>query len=184
MESQNCHKGGRCNEKMAMLLFALLLLPAAALAELNAEVKSADQACFPELHELTAYFQEAEDWIFVTPENLDEHLDMVLARGGTEEEIRQRYAWESFVFEAYSPLLDARECVRLERFENDMTRDIWHCRHMTLEQQEQFFEELEMGFIMPWYDTYSPLKRVNTQIGGYVTASFTSIPPTSLERAA
>ena len=77
-------------KKLALLLSALLLLPLAALAELNYQVKSANQICFPDFNQMTAYFQNAADWIFVTPENLEEHFDMVLARGGTEEQIRER----------------------------------------------------------------------------------------------
>ena len=78
-------------KKRFMLLFALLmLLPVMALAELNYEVKNTHYIYFPDLHQMTAHFQDAENWIFVTPENLEEHFDMVLARGGTEEEIRQR----------------------------------------------------------------------------------------------
>lgn len=167
-------------KRTLFVLVLLLMLPLLALAEVNYQVKSANQILFPDMHQMTAYFQNAADWIFVTPENLDEHFDMVLARGGTEEEIRQRYARESFVFEAYSPWLESNECVRLERFENALSRDIWHCRHMDLDKQNIFFEELEMGFLMPWYDTYNPIKRLSAQ-QGYVTASFTSIPPASLE---
>ena len=76
-------------KKRFILLFALLtLLPVMALAELNYEVKNTHYIYFPDLHQMTAYFQDAENWIFVTPENLEENFDMVLARGGTEEEIR------------------------------------------------------------------------------------------------
>lgn len=167
-------------KKLALLLSALLLLPLAALAELNYQVKSANQICFPDFNQMTAYFQNAADWIFVTPENLEEHFDMVLARGGTEEEIRQRYARESFVFEAYSDLLAPNECVRMERFDSALSRDIWNGRHMDLDKQTRFFEELGMGLIMPWYDAYGATK------GGWgentvLYAQYTSIPPASLE---
>lgn len=167
-------------KRFGLLIALLMLLPVMALAELNYEVKDAHHICFPDMHQMTAYFKDAESWTFVTPENLDEHIDLVLARGGTEEEIRQRYARESFVFEAYSDWLDPNECLRLERFENDLTRDIWHVRHMDLDKQTVFFEELEMGFLMPWYDAYSPTKISYNNLHG-VDASFTSIPPASLE---
>ena len=168
-------------KKCFILLFALLmLLPVMALAELNYEVKNTHYIYFPDLHQMTAHFQDAENWIFVTPENLEEHFDMVLARGGTEEEIRQRYARESFVFEAYSDWLAPNECIRLERFETELTRDVWNIRHMDLDKQTRFFEELEMGLLMPWYDAYNPNKvSINDSRG--VDASFTSIPPASLE---
>lgn len=162
------------------LLAFLALLPLTALAELNYEIKDQNHVYFPDLSGMTAYFEDAEYWIFVTPENLDEHLDMVLARGGTEEEIRARYARESFVFEAYYDQLPADTCVRLEMFETNLTRDMWHTRHMDLDKRTLFFEDLEMGFVMPWYDVFSP-NIGSTGSSQFVHAQFTSIPPATLE---
>ena len=168
-------------KKLALFAFLLLMLPAMALAELHYEVRGKNQLYFPDLHHMTMYFQNAADWIIVTPDNLEQYMDLVLARGDTEEEIRQRYARETFVFEAYSPLLNANECVRVERFETALTREIWHGRHMDLELQTRFFEELQMGLIMPWYDAYGSTK------GGWgentvLYASYTSLPPATLEQ--
>ena len=142
-------------KRFVLLLALLTLLPVMALAELNYEVKSTHYIYFPDMHRMTAFFKDAESWIFVTPENLDEHLDMVLARGGTEEEIRERYARESFMFEAYSDLLPADACIRVEFFHDDLTREAWHARHLDATRSEKFFGAMDSGMYIPWYDIFS-----------------------------
>ena len=150
------------------------------LAELEYEIVNEHYVRFPQESGMTMMFRDAENWIFVTNDNLEEHLELVLARGGTEEEIRERYARESFMFEAYSDLLPADACIRVEFFHDDLTREAWHARHLDATRSEKFFGAMDSGMYIPWYDIYSGSGGRNSEnaSGG---AYFTSTALTSLE---
>ncbi|MBE5796400.1 MAG: hypothetical protein E7327_03375 [Clostridiales bacterium] len=162
---------------LAVMLAALLC---AAAAEPAYEITGTNRVFFPEYNGMTATFRNAETWTFVTRENLDEHLDLVLARGGTEEEIRERYARESFLFEAYSPELPADCCVRMERFTTELTRSIWNGKHLDQKNRQEFIDEAEMGMLLPWYIMFDS-NGIGTGENAGLHAFFTSVPPATLE---
>ncbi len=165
-----------------LMVFAavLLLLPLAALAELEYTRAEHTYIDFPTLDQLHASFMNMKKWIIVTPETLEENWDLVAARGDTEEEIRARYADEHFLFEAYSPELPADACFRAEMYENDMTREVWHFRHWTTAERRQLNEYLSSGNVLPDRDVYS-LTNKGSNGTANVQGYFTNYPPATHE---
>lgn len=170
-------------KKLLMLLaicMALLCLFATALAEVEIEIVDANYIRLPQEGGMKMRFRNTDQWTFVTNDNLDEHLDMVLARGGTEEQIRERYARESFMFEAYSDQLPKDACIRVEFFEDDLTRYAWHTRHLDAEKRKYFFDSMANGMYIPWYDVYQGYAGQN-QENAAALAYFTAMPGAGLE---
>lgn len=162
------------------ICLTLVCLCATALAELEIEIVDAHFVRFPQEGGMRMRFRNADKWTFVTRDNLDEHLDLVLARGGTEEQIRERYARESFLFEAYSDVLPKDACIRVELFEDALTRDVWHVKHLDLEERKEFFGSMVSGMYFPWYDVYQgTVSFAGENASG--SAHFTSVPGIALE---
>ena len=170
-------------KKLWMLLticLALLCLCATALAEVEIEIVDANYIRLPQEGGMRLRFRNTDQWTFVTKDNLDEHLDLVLARGGTEEQIRERYARASFMFEAYSDQLPKDACIRVEFFEDDLTRYAWHARHLDLEKRTHFFDSMASGMYIPWYDVYQGWAGRNHE-NANGSAYFTSTPHMGFE---
>lgn len=169
-------------KKLLMLLTICLALclSVAALAEVEIEIVDANYIRLPQEGGMKMRFRNTDQWVFVTNDNLDEHLDMVLARGGTEEQIRERYARESFLFEAYSDQLPEDVCIRVELFEDNLTRYAWHARHLDLERRTHFFDSMADGMYFPWYDVYQGYAGRNHE-NSNGSAYFTSTPYVGFE---
>lgn len=167
-------------KRIALLLMSLLLLFSCALAEeLEMEI-SKSNIVFPGLDEMKGRFRPTKEWIIVHRGNLDEHLELVLRRGETEEEVRQRFASDTLLWEAYFEGFADDACVRLERFVDDSTRDIWHLRHLSSKERKEFLEIVNDGLLFPQYDTFSAKFEGN---GGtaYLDCGFTTVPPAAYE---
>ncbi len=166
--------------RILAFLLVLMLLPAAALAELEYNRHEKRFIDFPAMDDWRGEFSYVTKWIIVTPETLEENWDMVAARGDTEEEIRARYADEHFLFEAYSPDLPEDACFRAEVYEDDFTRDVWHFRHWKTDQRKELNDYLMSGHVLPDRDVYS---LVNKESGekAYVQGYFTNYPPATME---
>jgi len=165
---------------LIFLLAVLLMLPAIALADLEYHLNNRPYVTFPTLDGLQAKFPNASTVRIVTPENLDRHLPLLLARGDTEEEIRARFARESMVFEAYCPELPADACFRVEVYENDITRNVWHARHLDNKARQELVNQINMGYLMEDYYIFDigPFgSGENSALGG----CYTSYPPARLE---
>ncbi len=165
-----------------LMIFAavLLLMPLAALAELEYVRQERLYIDFPALDEWRGNFSNVQKWVIVTPETLDENWDLVAARGDTEEEIRARYADENFLFEAYSPELPEDACFRAEMYENDMTREVWHFRHWSTAERKRLNEYLMSGNVLPDRDVYS-LSNQGSGGTANVQGYFTNYPPATHE---
>ncbi len=110
---------------MPLTLLLLCLIPAA--LALTAE---GDYVAIPE-EGVKVFLKDSAEWTIVTADNLDEHIDLILSRGETEENARMRYAEGSVVFEAFHEHFpDGR--IRLEAFENAGTRNVWHLDDLSL----------------------------------------------------
>lgn len=170
-------------KKLLMLLticLALLCLCLPALAEVEIEIVDANYIRLPQEGGMKMRFRNTDKWTFVTNDNLDEHIDRVLSRGGTEEAIRERYARDTFLFEAYSEQLPGDVCIRVELFEDDLTRYAWHARHLDLERRTYFFDSLADGMYIPWYDVYQGVAGRNHE-NADGSAYFTSTPHVGFE---
>ncbi len=167
-------------KRILALLMALCLLPILASAEIPYEYEANLYIRFPTLNEWRGRFSKRASWVIVTPDNLEENWDRVYARGDTEEEIRARYASETFLFEAYSSELPEDACFRAEVFENDFTRDVWHFRHYDTAERRQLNDYLESGRVLTDRDVYG-LNNYGSGGGANVQGYFTNEPPATME---
>lgn len=167
-------------KKIALLVLALLLVCSCALAdELEMEV-SKSSIVFPTLDEMKGRFRPTKEWTIVHRGNLEEHMELLLQRGDTEEEIRQRFASDTLLWEAYFEGFPTDACVRLERFEDASTRSIWHLRHLSSSERKEYLEMVNDGLLFSQYDTFSAKFEGN---GGtaYLDCGFTTVPPAAYE---
>ena len=132
-------------KKLLMLLticLALLCLCLPALAEVEIEIVDANYIRLPQEGGMKMRFRNTDKWTFVTNDNLNEHLDLVLARGGTEEEIRrmdeaeavlnEKYGDKLAVFRAGPRMIDVQakgvsKAVAARRLQQQMGRKILVC---------------------------------------------------------
>ena len=160
----------------SLLLALLLLLPAMASAELTYEREEKKYINFPEMDQWRGHFTKVNNWTIVTADTLEDHMELLLARGDSEEEIRTRFAQETLLFEAYSPDLPQDACFRAEKFEDAYTREIWHLRHLSTAERKTLIEEISGGYVLENYDVYS-LKSGGSGGGSYLEGWFTNYPP-------
>lgn len=167
---------------LSVLLILALLLPMTACAEepLVYERQAKKFIDFPTMDGWRGHFSSVTKWTIVTPETLDEHWELVAARGDPEEEIRARYAAPTFLFEAYSPDLPQDACFRAEVFETEYTRDIWHLRHWNTAERRDIRNELMSGTVLPDREIYS-LTNFETNWNAFERGYFTNYPPTTHE---
>lgn len=99
------------------MLAILLLIPAESLAWFDQLYNSYN---FLEIEGegVGFYISDLETFTFVTPDSLEENMDLCLSRGGTREEIRMRMNTGNVLWEAYSPRYP-RGRLRLEVYEDE-----------------------------------------------------------------
>ena len=83
-----------------------------------------------------------DDWVIVTKENLSEHEETVTACGDTMENVRFRFEHGDILLEAYNPGLPNGR-VRLQAFNNEFTRSVWHLDDLTKKEYIAVAKELE-----------------------------------------
>lgn len=167
-------------KKFALILLALLLvMPLAMAEELEMEI-SKSNIVFPTLDEMKGRFRPTKEWTIVHRGNLDEHMELLLKRGETEEEIRARFAEDTLLWEAYFEGFADDACIRMERFVDETSREIWHLRHLSTKERKEFLELVNDGMLFAQYDTFSAKFDGN---GGnaYVDCGFTTVPPAAYE---
>lgn len=169
-------------KRMLCLLLALLICPLWAGAEL--EMLEMDVAknyiTFPGLDGMKGYFRKSSDWTIVHYGNYEEHMELLLARGDTEDEIRARFESESLLWEAYKKGLPADACFRMERFVDDTSLDVWHLRHLSTKERKAFLAEFNDGRVFDQYDTFSA-KYAGSGGAAYIDCGFTTVPPAAYE---
>ncbi len=162
-------------KRILALLLLLACLPLSVTAELEYIRQEKRFIDFPAMDEWRGNFSSVKKWTIVTPESLDENWDLVAARGDTEEEIRQRFAGEHFLFEAYSPDLPQDACFRAEVYENDLTREVWHLRHLGSEERKELNDLLLSGLVLPDREVYI-LTNKGSNESACIMGYFTNLP--------
>ena len=157
----------------------LLLLPACAASALNMTADG-NYIYLPDYDNPKLYFRNPDQWTFITPDNFEEHMDVLIARGDTEENIRERFAREGMVFEAYSGQIKKDACIRLEMEEDADSRDIWHLKTLSTKERTAFQKEVMNGQHLTNYDTFT-FKWQETGKQMYAEIGFTSVPPCGYE---
>lgn len=165
---------------LALLLAILCLLPALALAELEWKAEK-NFITIPELDGFKGYFRNAKDWTLVTRDNLDEYLSLPLARGEKEAAIRERFGEDSLLFEAYADFLPRDVCIRLEVFEDELSREIWHLRHFSTQERKAYQTLVNEGEVLGKYDTFAGEYKGTKQLTQHMECGYTTRPPFAYE---
>lgn len=166
-------------KKLLCLLLILMLCPLSALAELEMEVAK-NYITFPTLDEMKGYFRKSSEWTIIHRDNLDEHMELLLQRGDTEEEIRARFAEDTLLWEAYKTQLPEDGIFRMERFVDDTSRDVWHLRHLSTKERKEFLTRVSDGLLLEQYDTFAA-KYAGSGGSAYIDCGFTTVPPAAYE---
>ena len=167
-------------KRMIALLLAFLLLPLGAFAELQMEVVNNSRLLFPELDQMKARFRTLTRWTIVHRDSLDEHMALLLRRGDSEEEIRNRFAEDTLLFEAYYNDFPDDACIRVERLVNEKTRNAWHFRHLSTKERKEFLTLVNEGKLFAQYDTYTA-QWDGTGSTCYIECNYTTVPPAAHE---
>lgn len=166
-------------KRWLLLTLLIVLLPTAALAELEMIVEK-NYIKFPELDGMNCRFRPTREWTVVHRDNLDEHLGMMQQYGWTETEIRARFAEDTLLWEAYWDAWPEDAFIRMERFTDDVSREIWHLRHLSTAERREFLEFVNEGGLFEQYDTFSA-KFGGTGGQAYLDCGFTTVPPADYE---
>ena len=128
--------------------------------------------------EVKLYSPREKDWTYVTPENYQEHMELITAHGFDEADARMRFESGETIFEAYHDSALRDGCLRLQVFENDYTRRIWNHTTLSSEGRRQFLEDVDMGrtglpfeFRNPQYYTWAGGGKKNCIIAGFSSAA-------------
>ena len=160
---------------LAVILAALVWLAPGALAART--YRTWEEA------QVKLYSPREQDWTYVTPENYEEHMDMILAHGFDEEDVRTRYKSGEIVFEAYHAKALKDGCLRMQIIETEYTRKIWDHTSLSSEGRAELLEDLEQDRTDLPFDFRAP--RYWTWNGGgknnYVDSGFVSAPPYTYE---
>lgn len=129
------------------------------------------------------YSPREKDWTYVTQENYEENMELILAHGFDEADARKRFEAGETVFEAYhvSALKDG--CLRLQVIETDYTRAIWDHTALESDERSEFLEDLKNDRTDLPFDFRAP--KFATWNGGgknnYIASGFVSMPPYTYE---
>lgn len=133
--------------------------------------------------QIKLYSPREQDWTYVTPENYEEHMELILAHGFDEEDARRRYESGEIVFEAYHAKALEDGCLRMQIIETEYTRRIWDHTSLSSEERQELLEDLQEDRTDLPFDFRAP--RYWTWNGGgknnYVDSGFVSAPPYTYE---
>lgn len=168
-------------KRLAALLMTLLLLSPALAEEADGprvpfEKTQKFYINFPTMDEWQGHFKKVQNWTIVTADNMEEHMQLLLQRGESEEAVRARFARETLLFEAYSSDLPADACFRAEMIESELTREVWHLRHLNSTELKELHDTIESGLLLPDRDVYN-LSNKGGGEAACITGYFTNYPP-------
>ncbi len=166
-------------KRFLCILLVFMMLPPFSLAEMTLMVEK-NNVTFQELDQMRTYFRDPEKWTIVYRDNLEEHLDFLISRGQTREEILIRFSEESLLWEAYNDMYPKDACFRMERFVDELSREIWHLRHFNTAGRQELLEVLKQGQLLEKYDTYSAKFRGHNP-EAYIECNYTTVPPAAHE---
>lgn len=129
------------------------------------------------------YSPREQDWTYVTPENYEENMELIISHGFDEEDARKRYESGEIIFEAYHAKALKDGCLRLQVIETPYTREIWDHTSLSSEGRQELLEDLDTNktdlpfeFRAPKYGTWNGAGKNN-----YVDSGFVSMPPYTYE---
>ena len=166
-------------KRILCFMFALLMLPVSSLAELEMEIAK-NYITFPGLDEMKGYFRSSSKWTIVHRDNLEEHMSFLTGRGESEADIRARFAEDTLLWEAYFEGFPDDACIRMERFVNETSRNVWHLRHPSSGERKEFLALANDGQLLEKYDTFSA-KYGGSGGAAYIDCGFTTVPPAAHE---
>lgn len=121
-----------------------------------------------------------DGWTVVTKDNLDENMALCVARGCTEEDVRERFDSGRVLYEMYHKRLSLG-CIRVEAWEDARTRNVWNMNELSSAKRKALAKEVENL----WNDGLYTYKDVIVQNDGsyryYLYAGFISNPPLRYE---
>lgn len=120
------------------------------------------------------------NWTLVTPETMEENMDLLLSRGDSEEAIRYRFAHGHIVFEAYHEGLPNGRA-RLQIFEDEFTRSIWHLDDLTKKQYIAVAEELEENLFQGYFHLFHIDYQSSQSTGRVFSGALIAYPPFAYE---
>lgn len=166
-------------KRLVWILLILMLCPVMAAAELEMDVAK-NYITFPELDGMKGYFRKSSEWTIVHRDNFEEHMELLLKRGYTEEEICARFAEDTLLWEAYQVNMQEDALIRMECFETELSREVWHLRHLSTSERKEFLQFVNDSLLFGDYETFSAKYQGN---GGaaYLDCGFTTIPPAAYE---
>ena len=88
------------------------------------------------------YLKNWEEFTIVTPENLEDHMDLATLRGETPEDARFRFQHGNIVLEAYNPKLFPYGVMRVQRFEDELSRNYWNSNDLPYNQMSSLIQDL------------------------------------------
>ncbi len=161
-----------------LLLTGLLLAAILALAAPSASL-AADNMVEIEGEEASIYLFKRDEYTFVTPETLDENMDLCLSHGGTEKAAWERFGTGHVVWEAYHPNIEGR--LRLEIYEDEWTHYAWDSQTMSLSLMKQLGDDLKnAGWLGKHYYFMSMYFMLDEDIK-YLAGQFHTVPPYEYE---
>lgn len=161
--------------KRLLCLLLALLLPVCALADMEMKVEK-NYITFPELDGMKGYFRSSAKWTIVHRGNLDEHMAFLVKRGEDEAAVRARFAEDTLLWEAYFDGFPDDACIRMERFVNATSREVWHLRHLSSSERKELLARANEGRLLAGYDTFSA-KYGGSGGAAYIDCGFTTVPP-------
>jgi len=135
--------------KIVCLLMALVLLPLCA-AQARTSGWHIDE------NGLKLYFRNIDEWTLVSPDTVEEHMELCTSRGYTQQEVRERFASGRIVWEAYHPRLKDG-FMRYEVWSDENTRNAWDLNMLPTAERNAWIHALdiygteEYSFVNPSY---------------------------------
>jgi len=123
-----------------------------------------------------------KEWTFVTPENLEEYMEMLTGMGETEADIRARFSDGTILFEAYHKK-GKKNWTRAQVFEDEYSRNIWHLDDLTKKQYIAVAEDLEDHYFQGYLDLFDLYYYSSATRGREFTGDYNAYPPYQFESA-
>ena len=156
-----------------LILIAVIMLavPSASLgAGSQIEIEGEDASIF---------LWKKDEYTFVTPETLDENMDLCLSHGGTEKAAWERFGTGHVVWEAYHPNIEGR--IRLEIYEDEWTHYVWDSQTMGTSLMKQLSDDLLNAGWLGGHYYFMSLYYQLFDDAQYLAGAFHSVPPYEYE---
>jgi len=124
-----------------------------------------------------------DEWVFVTPDNYLEHMDLCLSRGCTAADVHERFQSGRIVWEGYYTKLP-EGIIRYEKWSDPYTRNVWSMEAINAKERKALLTEIENIWSDGRYTYYKTFikstKNSSNNVHG-ISYSFNSNPPLCYE---